>query len=185
MSELKLSVQDLVRYQDAQYLLQCGLRTRAVHLATGISEEHCRKIYTHIHGTRPPSGKTRALDTILSANRHRHLEVSLYILIYTVLADDCGEEVDYLALPGAHKEYLQLRDRFLSCESRPLDINDGYVISRDYRSGILWLHPCGACGHNYVQADHSRVMPASCPWCGHGAEQHLAHVAPLAAAHAA
>jgi flagellar transcriptional activator FlhC len=92
-------------------------------------------------------------------------EASLFAAIYrSVGGKKVFETIDTDALIKAFDMYMEMRSIYFKSEKEPLDINKCWVIARDLRSNMAWLHKCAEDNCYYLLVEGQR-LPSCCPWC--------------------
>jgi len=154
------------RFDTAVALIQRGLRLSIVSHTTDIPLKTLRSLHREIHGRSPLSGQLPSLRSML-ATRLGQAVASVFAALYrSVGGSGVFDRIELTALLAAHDLYLSLLEEIIPCEPsvKPLDINQGWVIARDIRTGTVYFQDCRVCRIRYIVAVDIRLSPR-CPIC--------------------
>ncbi len=151
-------------------LIELGFRTSIVHLETNLPTGRIRDLFHGWHGLagsslKPSSGSLPESDTILKT-RANNAEGTLFVLLYLRFAGDGAKHcINIDAIIKAHRLLTGNRARFGAVfTNQPLDVNQAWVLARDFRSDTLKLRRCIHCSAPYLVVDHQHNQP-KCPFC--------------------
>lgn len=168
---------DIARHEriaKAMRLVRLGFRAQIVILHTGIPASSARAIVKQLRDCIPISpGPLKTLKTILSSRRSI-IEASIIGITYLKIAGEqtTYRSVDIEAVIRAHRVYLKVRGALPRPLAFPIDINEAWVIAREFRSGHATLHHCSSCSHQYLVGENGETQCISCPICHPTASQH-------------
>ncbi len=143
--------------QRAIELTQLGLRTKIVHIETGVAVRNLRRLYRECFGRPAPPGLLPEPAGIM-CNRRRTEESALFLWTYSRLHTDATKTLQLDRLCAAHRIYLRLRRRWDGDGKIALEINEAWVLARALRAGEIKL---GVCTHGYTTL-HSPTAVIGC-----------------------
>lgn len=152
-------------------MINAGFKNSVIEIFCGISNSMIRSIRSELgvqeqskNGEKANSGQLRVSHRIVD-NRRRVIDAGIILNAYLKLAQFPSRSIDITALIDAHQFYLETHRDIYGRDLNPIDINEAFVLVRDYRSnnGSIMLHSCH-CGADYVTVDNQR-MAAGCPAC--------------------
>jgi hypothetical protein len=160
----------------ALYLIECGFRTAIIQLETGMTASRIRSL---THGLsevsdidiKPSSGLLPESENILRTRAH-NTEGTLFLLFYLQLAGEAAKvRINIDAVIKAHRLLTERRSVFgFLFTSQPLDVNQCWVLARDFRSpskdipALIQLRHCQVCNTPYIEVAQQRTR-LSCPFC--------------------
>lgn len=149
----------------AQYLLRAGLRSPIVRCETGLPPSTVRDLARDVNGGKRASSGPLPSSAYLIENRVALLEASLWAAIYLRIG---GEKIcetgDVFQILHAHRLYMRLREQFPERQAEAFNATKVWVLARDLRSDMAWIHRCGNCRVNYIVVEDQKI-PAGCPIC--------------------
>ncbi len=153
------------RSQRALTLLTKGFRSPIVVIETNLSSSTVREMAKIISGgKRASSGPLPSPNYFISSIATLG-EASLFATIYrSIGGKSILSSIDTDALIKSHELYLEMREIYFPTEKNSLDINRCWVIARDLRSNMAWLHKCPDDNSYYLLVEGQR-LPSCCPWC--------------------
>jgi hypothetical protein len=148
-------------------MIKAGFKNAVIESGTGVSNSMIRSLRSELNldpDSSVHSGQLKIAGRIVD-NRRRIIDGGIIITSYLRLAEDGRRNVDFNALIEAHKFYLETHKDIYGNFFNPLDINESFVLVRDYRSrnGSILLHSC-KCGAQYITVAKQRMV-ATCPIC--------------------
>lgn len=153
------------RSQRALELLTKGFRSPIVVIETNLSSSTVREMAKILSGGKRASSGPLPSPNYFIASVTALSEASLFASIYrSVGGVGITESIDTNALIKSHDLYLEMRALYFVQEKDPLDINKCWVIARDLRSNMAWLHKCVEDNSYYLLVEGQR-LPSCCPWC--------------------
>lgn len=150
----------------ANVLVKAGFRSAIIRLHTGLTRKQVTSLRKKLGVCGPSeSGPLPNAESLL-VKRAVSLEASLFMLAYLITADKPREAVDIHAVMAAHTQYLDshsaLRGGNLDLENI-LELDDAWLIARDYRSQEVTMRSCSNCHIEFVASINHRRH--ACPLC--------------------
>ena len=150
-------------------MIKAGFKNSVIEIGTGITNSMVRALRTELgvkeYGDdKSNSGQLRIASRIVD-NRRRVVDAGIIISLYKKVAKDASKSVDFDSLIETHKFYMETHEDIYGNLFNPIDINEAFVLVRDYRSrnGSIQVNTC-QCGADYIIVSNQR-MAASCPLC--------------------
>lgn len=150
----------------AMQMVKKGFKNGIIELATDLKTAKVRQIRNDLNAneTVKKRGNLKVPARIVN-NRRRMIDGGIFIQMYLMMADNASVQIDFRALIEAYDFYIKCHQSIYTQKYNELDINEAYVLVRDYRrrQGIVELHSCN-CGCDYIVVAEQR-MRADCPIC--------------------
>ncbi len=151
-------------------MMKAGFKNNIIEIATGLSNNMIRVLREELSKKEGEDyesnsyGQLRISSRIVD-NRRRLIDGGILLEAYLKMAENADRIVDYENLMRAHGFYMEAHLDVYGNMVQPLDINEAYVLVRDYRSkdGSILLHRC-SCGSNYITVVDQRIS-YGCPIC--------------------
>lgn len=149
-------------------LVMAGFRSIIIRTETGLSRKQVQCLRNRLNVQGPgESGPLPYSESIL-LQRSRAAEATLFMLNYLNIVNNpdptCG--MDILAVVAAHKTYVEnhgaLRGGRVDLDCF-LEIDDAWVLARDYREQVVTMRPCKTCFIKFVTSIHH--THSNCPLC--------------------
>lgn len=137
----------------AKTLVHVGFRSAIIRIHTGMTRKQVTSLRKREGIVGPSeSGPLPNAESLL-AKKEATLEASLFMLAYLITAKAPRSEIDVDAVMAAHSQYYDchaaLRNGQLDLEN-VLEIDDAWVIARDYRSKEVTMRSCSTCHIEFV-----------------------------------
>ncbi|HYC03528.1 MAG TPA: FlhC family transcriptional regulator [Azospirillaceae bacterium] len=157
-------LQNIASHRIVLRLIEHKLRTPLIVYHTDLSPAYLRELYKEMHGESPKAGRVPEAQNILSS-RMRVIEASLLMNLYLRYADREGARraIQIEPLVDAYDAYLQIRAGM--ADKNLLDINEAWVLARQYRSEELSASRCAPCAAVFFTVPDQKVE-TNCPACG-------------------
>lgn len=150
-------------------MMSAGLRPTIAEGVTGLPRKR-------ILALRPPSetrktkGGSMPSTSGICTNSERVLDATLFVKLYSKVAERPADEVDIEALIEAHREYSQLHKEMRlghTNETCLLSADECFVLARDFRQAAIWFDYCGNCRIEYLVSEKplGRSIHYACPVC--------------------
>jgi len=153
------------RSQRALELLTKGFRSPIVVIETNLSSSTVREMAKVLSGGKRASSGPLPSPNYFISSMAALSEASLFATIYRSLGGrSILASIDTSSLMKSHDLYLEMREVYFPSDKDPLDINKCWVIARDLRSNMAWLHKCPDDNSYYLLVEGQR-LPSCCPWC--------------------
>lgn len=149
----------------ARKMIGAGFRSVVVRNSTGVSRKIIENMRKNSDAPESSCGPLSSAETLIKSNAAA-VEATIFLLSYRQLAIKPDEEIDVEAVIAAFDVYQDAHGAARGGkvdETVLLDINDAWVIARDYRSAELSEHYCGHCGISFFRP--VRLSQKSCPLC--------------------
>ncbi|MBJ2179998.1 hypothetical protein JC795_17550 [Pseudomonas veronii] len=137
----------------AKTLVHVGFRSAIIRIHTGMTRKQVTSLRKREGIVGPSeSGPLPNAESLL-AKKEATLEASLFMLAYLITAKSPRTTIDVEAVMAAHSQYYDchaaLRNGQLDLEN-VLEIDDAWVIARDYRSKEVTMRSCSTCHIEFV-----------------------------------
>lgn len=147
-------------------MARCGFRSAIIRAETGLTRKQVASLRKRLGIVGPAeSGPLPQAPSILSG-KTKAMEASLFMLNYLYLAKTPRIDVDIDAVIAAHDQYFQchaaIRNNQVDLENF-LDIDDAWVVARDYRALEVMMRSCNGCHIQFVSSIHDSRQ--CCPIC--------------------
>ncbi len=144
----------------------CGFRSAIIRAQTGLTRKQVASLRKRLGIVGPAeSGPLPQAHSILSG-KAKAMEASLFMLNYLYLAKTPRVDVDIDAVIAAHDQYFHchaaIRNGQVDLENF-LDIDDAWVVARDYRALEVMMRSCSGCHIQFVSSIHDGRQ--CCPIC--------------------
>ncbi|NWC84073.1 hypothetical protein HX798_27870 [Pseudomonas putida] len=147
-------------------MARCGFRSAIIRAQTGLTRKQVASLRKRLGIIGPAeSGPLPQAHSILSG-KSKAMEASLFMLNYLYLAKAPRMEVDIDAVIAAHDQYVHchaaIRNGRVDLDNF-LDIDDAWVVTRDYRALEVMMRSCSGCHIQFVSSIHDNRQ--CCPIC--------------------
>lgn len=147
-------------------MARCGFRSAIIRVQTGLTRKQVASLRKRLGIVGPAeSGPLPQAQSILSG-KGRAMEASLFMLNYLYLAKTPRNEVDIDAVIAAHDQYLHCHVGIRGGQAdldNLLEIDDAWVVARDYRAQEVIMRSCNGCHIQFVSSVHDSRQ--CCPIC--------------------
>ncbi|CAI9912124.1 TPA: FlhC family transcriptional regulator [Pseudomonas aeruginosa] len=147
-------------------MARCGFRSAIIRAQTGLTRKQVASLRKRLGIVGPAeSGPLPQAHSILSG-KAKAMEASLFMLNYLYLAKTPRVDVDIDAVIAAHDQYFHchaaIRNDQMDLDNF-LDIDDAWVVARDYRALEVMMRSCSGCHIQFVSSIHDSRQ--CCPIC--------------------
>lgn len=147
-------------------MARCGFRSAIIRVQTGLTRKQVASLRKRLNIVGPAeSGPLPQAHSILSG-KARAMEASLFMLNYLYLAKNPRNDVDIDAVIAAHDQYLHCHVGIRGGQAdldNLLEIDDAWVVARDYRGQEVMMRSCSGCHIQFVASVQDSKQ--CCPIC--------------------
>ncbi|HBN7932908.1 FlhC family transcriptional regulator [Pseudomonas aeruginosa] len=147
-------------------MARCGFRSAIIRVQTGMTRKQVASLRKRLNIVGPAESGPLPLAHSILSKKARAMEASLFMLNYLYLAKSPRNDVDIDAVIAAHDQYMNchvgVRGGQADLENL-LEIDDAWVVARDYRTQEVMMRSCSGCHIQFVASvQDSRQC---CPIC--------------------
>lgn len=154
--------------QDVLPLIAMKLRTGFLVHTTKLKPARLRALFKEVHGGESPrSGLLPEPEGIMST-RQRVIEASTFMALYRRFeGEEAQRKIDLGAFTRAYMMYMEMRSIAGFTDRSVVDINECWILVREYRQGPtkLQIRACRGCGAEYAYVT-TQDLVGDCPCCG-------------------
>ncbi len=161
-------VEESMNTELAIKLVKAGMRNCIIRTEVGLTRKRISLLRKNLNVLSASDTGPMPEAANLLQNQKKALEATIFLLSYLAVSKDPRPQAgtDLLAVIGAHRAYetahAALRGTRVDTDVL-LDIDDCYVIARDWRSREIELRECKHCKVDFVASTRNRRQ--ACPLC--------------------
>lgn len=147
-------------------MAKCGFRSAIIRAQTGLTRKQVASLRKRLGIVGPAESGPLPLAHSILTGKAKAMEASLFMLNYLYLAKTPRIDVDIDAVIAAHDQYFHCHGAIRGGQvdlDNFLDIDDAWVVARDYRAQEVMMRSCSGCHIQFVASIHDNRQ--CCPIC--------------------